>query len=70
MPCDDTNADGGSYIDDSNNDDEEITADKTENLMLANLEHMRLYMLEAKEMRGLVNENTKIAKDYFHLPVH
>ena len=38
--------------------------------MLANLEKMRYDTLEAKVMRGIVNEKTKIAKDTYHLPEH
>ena len=56
MACNDTNTSDGSCIDVSNNDDDDITADKTENLIPANIEHMRCHVLEAKSMIELVNE--------------
>ena len=69
IPCDDTNSDDESCIYDSDDGNEDATGDKIENLMLSNLEHMRRHVLETKEMRGLVNENTKLDKDTYHFHV-
>ena len=48
VPCDDTNADDRSCVDESRNDDEDIAVDKSKNLTLSNIEHMWRHALEAK----------------------